>query len=50
MGLPSWAGEVATLLTAFVARTAAVRWHVKAPEPMDLPERWRHFRGRRPSG
>ena len=47
-GLPTWAGELATVATAFTLRVSALRWHVKAPQPIDLPERWRRFRGRAP--
>jgi uncharacterized membrane protein YeiH len=45
--LPSWVAELATVLTAFVLRIGAMRWHVKAPEPVDLSEWRRHFRVRR---
>jgi len=47
-GLPTWAGELGTVATAFTVRVWALRSHVHAPEPIDLPERWRRFRGREP--
>ena len=50
-GLPAWAGEIATVGTACAVRLLAIRWHVRAPSPIDLPERWNNARRRpeRPS-
>ena len=39
-GLPAWAGEIATVGTACTVRLLALHWHVRAPSPIDLPERW----------
>ena len=36
-GLPAWAGEIATVGTACAVRLLAIRWHVRAPSPIDLP-------------
>jgi uncharacterized membrane protein YeiH len=44
---PAWLAEAATIATAFLMRLAAVHWHITAPEPIDLPARWRAYRGRR---
>jgi len=45
-GLPTWAGEVATVGTACAVRLLAVHWHVRAPSPVDLPARWHSARRR----
>ena len=45
-GLPTWAAEIATVGTASAVRLLALRWHVRAPSPIDLPERWLNPRRR----
>jgi uncharacterized membrane protein YeiH len=44
---PPVAGEVGTILVGFGLRLAAVRWHLTAPSPGDLP-RWLRGRGPKP--
>jgi uncharacterized membrane protein YeiH len=45
-GLPTWAGELATVGTACVVRLSAIHWHLRAPTPVDLPARWSDARRR----
>jgi uncharacterized membrane protein YeiH len=45
-GLPTWAGEIATVGTACVVRLSAIHWHLRAPTPVDLPARWNDARRR----
>ncbi len=45
-GLPTWAGEIATVGTACVVRLSAIHWHLRAPTPVDLPARWSDARRR----
>lgn len=45
-GLPTWIAEIATVATACLVRLLAVRWHVRAPAPVNLPDRWHRLHGR----
>jgi uncharacterized membrane protein YeiH len=47
-GLPTWVAEIATVATAVAVRILAVRWHLHAPLPIDLPAKWRELRRRHP--
>lgn len=41
---PLFAAEVAALIVAAALRLLAMRWHLTAPEPFDLPAWWRNRR------
>jgi uncharacterized membrane protein YeiH len=45
-GLAPLVGELVTLAVACAVRGAALRWHVTAPEPFDLPGWWARRRRR----
>jgi uncharacterized membrane protein YeiH len=47
LGAASVVGEVATIAGTALIRHLALRWHITAPEPFDLPEWWRRRRSRR---
>ena len=42
--VPTWVSQIAAIATASAIRLAALRWHVTAPEPFDLPRWWRQRR------
>jgi uncharacterized membrane protein YeiH len=47
-GLPAWVGQLVTVATACGVRLLAMRWHLRAPSPIDLPARWQDLRRRGP--
>jgi uncharacterized membrane protein YeiH len=44
LGVQPQAGEVAAIAGTTVIRLLALRWHITAPEPFDLPAWWRRRR------